>query len=91
MTVLMIIIKHGRNKSNHLAIQCISHYELWEVTTSIIKYTSILILNCLQEFISLRIILQSIKTTYAKCCVYNVKQIYEQHIFRLIFVDMPVL
>ena len=58
MTVIMIIIKHGRNKSNHLAIQHISLYELLEVTTSIIKYTSILILNCLQEFISLRIILQ---------------------------------
>ena len=31
--------------------QYINLYELPEITASIIKYTSILILNCLQEFI----------------------------------------
>ena len=94
-------------KNNHISVQHINLYELSEVTVSIIKYTSILILNSLQEVINdgnlnrtikrntndktLIIILQLIKTTYAKCCVYDVKKIYEKHITRLIFVDMPVL
>ena len=36
---------------NHVSIQHINLNELLEVTASIIKYTSILILNCLQELI----------------------------------------
>ena len=95
-------------KNNHISIQHINIYELSEVTASIIKYTSILILNSLQEVINdgnlshtikrntndktlIIIILQLIKTAYARCCVYDVKKIYEKHITRLIFVDMPVL
>ena len=45
-------IKHEWNKKNHVSIQHINLYELSEVTTSIIKYTSTLILNCLQELIN---------------------------------------
>ena len=37
---------------NHVSIQHIILYKLSEVTASIIKYTSILIVNCLQELIN---------------------------------------
>ena len=49
-------------KSNHVSIQHINLYELSEVAASIIKYTSILILNCLQEMINNILNLQ---TTYS--------------------------
>ena len=49
--IIIIIIKHGWSKNNQVSIQHINLYELSEVTASIIKYTSILILNCLQEMI----------------------------------------
>ena len=45
-------VKHGWNKNNHVSIQHIKLYELSEVTACIIKYTAILILNCLQELIN---------------------------------------
>ena len=41
----------GEIKTN-VSIQHINLYELSEITASIIKYTSILILNCLQELIN---------------------------------------
>ena len=40
------------NKNNDVSIQHINLYELSEATASIIKYTSKLILNCLQELIN---------------------------------------
>ena len=49
--IIIIIIKHGWNENNHVSIQHINLYKLSEVTASIIKYTSILIVNCLQELI----------------------------------------
>ena len=41
----------GEIKTN-VSIQHINLYELSEITASIIKYISILILNCLQELIN---------------------------------------
>ena len=45
------IRKHGWNKNN-VSIQNINLYELSEAIASIIKYTSIQILNCLQKSIN---------------------------------------
>ena len=59
--IIIIIIKHGWNKNNHVSIQHINLYELSEITTSIIKYTSILILTFLQELINS---LLNLQTTY---------------------------
>ena len=59
--IIIIIIKHGWNKNNHVSIQHINLYELSEITTSIIKYTSILILTFLQELINN---LLNFQTTY---------------------------
>ena len=59
--ITIIIIKHGWNKNNHVSIQHINLYELSEITTSIIKYTSILILTFLQELINS---LLNLQTTY---------------------------
>ena len=59
--IIIIIIKHGWSKNNQVSIQHINLYELSEVTASIIKYTSILILNCLQEMIKN---LLNLQTTY---------------------------
>ena len=50
MIIIIVIIKHGWNKNN-VSIQHINLYELLEATASIIKYTSIQILNCLQKLI----------------------------------------
>ena len=47
---IIIIISHGRNRNNSVSIQHIILYELSEATTSIVKCTSKLILDCLQEF-----------------------------------------
>ena len=44
---------------NHVSIQHIILYKLSEVTASIIKYTSILIVNCLQELINKLLNLQT--------------------------------
>ena len=44
---------------NHVSIQHIILYKLSEVTASIIKYRSILIVNCLQELINNLINLQT--------------------------------
>ena len=57
------IIKHGWNENNHVSIQHINLYKLSEVTASIIKYTSILIVNCLQELIKN---LLNLQTRYPK-------------------------
>ena len=59
--IIIIIIKHGWSKNNQVSIQHVNLYELSEVTASIIKYTSILILNCLQELIKN---LLNLQTTY---------------------------
>ena len=45
-------------KTYNILIQHINLYELSEITASIIKYTSILIVNCLQEFINTLLNLQ---------------------------------
>ena len=58
---IIIIINYGWYKNNHVSIQRMNLYELSEVTASIIKYTSILILNCLQELIKN---LLNLQTTY---------------------------
>ena len=50
--IIITIIKHRWNENNHAWIQHINLYKLSEVTASIIKYTSILIVNCLQELIN---------------------------------------
>ena len=52
ITIAIIIIKHTWNENNHVSIQHINLYKFSEVTASIIKYTSILIVNCLQELIN---------------------------------------
>ena len=49
ITIAIIIIKHTWNENNHVSIQHINLYKFSEVTASIIKYTSILIVNYLQE------------------------------------------
>ena len=40
------------NENNHVSIQHINLYKLSQITASIIKSTSILIVNCLQELIN---------------------------------------
>ena len=52
ITIAIIIIKHTWNENNHVSIQHINLYKFSEVTASIIKYTSILIVNCLQGLIN---------------------------------------
>ena len=52
ITINIIIIENRWNENNHVSIQHINLYKLSEVTASIIKYTSILIVNCLQELIN---------------------------------------
>ena len=44
--IIIIIIRHGWNKNNHVSIQQINLYKFSEVTASIIKYTSILTTVC---------------------------------------------
>ena len=53
-------MKYGWNKNNHVSIQHINIYELSEVTAFFIKYTSIQILNWLQELINNLLNLQTI-------------------------------
>ena len=50
----------GEIKKDNVSIQHINLYELSEVSASIIKYTSILILNCLQELINKLLNLQKL-------------------------------
>ena len=57
----IIITKYGWNTNNNISIQHINLYELLGATVSIIKYTSKLILNCLQELINN---LLNLQTTY---------------------------
>ena len=52
LSLLLLLLKHGLNKKNNGSIQHINLYELSETTASIIKYTSIQILNCLQKLIN---------------------------------------
>ena len=52
LLLLLLLLKHGSTENNHVSIQHIIHYKLLEVTASIIKYTLILIVNCLQELIN---------------------------------------
>ena len=57
-----------------VSIQHISLYKLSEVTASIVKYTSILIVNCLQELINILLNLQTmypIPTNKSYQNVYN--------------------
>ena len=49
---LLLLLKHEWNKNNNVSIQHINLYELSEATASIIKCTSIQILNCLQKLIN---------------------------------------
>ena len=58
--IIIIIIKHGQNRNNNVSIQHINLYELLEATASIIKYTSKLILDCLQELINNLLNLQTL-------------------------------
>ena len=50
-------------KNSHISIQHINLYQLSEVTASIIRYTSILIVNCLQELINNLLNLQAMYPT----------------------------
>ena len=52
LLLLLLLLNDRWNENNHVSIQHINLYKLSEVTASIIKYTSILIVNCLQEFIN---------------------------------------
>ena len=61
LSLLLLLLKHWLNKKNNGSIQHINLYELSETTASIIKYTSIQILNCLQKLINN---LLNLQTTY---------------------------
>ena len=52
LLLLLLLLNHRWNEHNHVSIQHINLNKLSEVTVSIIKYTSILIVNCLQELIN---------------------------------------
>ena len=52
LIMIIAIIKHRWNENNQVSIQHFNLYKLSEVTASFIKYTSILIVNCLQELIN---------------------------------------
>ena len=84
ITIIKIIIiinkimyhKNGWNENNHVSIQHINHYKLSEVTASIVKYTSILIVNCLQELINNMLNLQ---TTYPIATHKSSQKFYNGH------------
>ena len=74
--IVVIIIDHGWNENNHVSIQHISLYKLSEVTASIIKYTSILTVNCLQELIK---ILLNLQTMYPIATNKSYQNFYNGH------------
>ena len=85
ITIIKIIIiiinkimyhKNGWNENNHVSVQHINHYKLSEVAASIVKYTSILIVNCLQELINNMLNLQ---TTYPIATHKSSQNFYNGH------------